>query len=111
MIFFGYKGKIENHDFLPEEECRRLFLESQATGDIDLVTQRNMFHRRLQWVNDETTLRQHTDDIATERANHLVHSFAQYRTYLSQAEYQVVKPVLPMDVIAAFVYMPKVAQL
>ena len=111
MIFFGYKGKMENHDFIPEKECRQLFLESQATGDIDLVTQRNMFNRRLQWVNDESALRQNTDDIATERANHLVQSFAQYRTYLSEAEYQVVKPVLPMDVIAAFVYMPKVAQL
>lgn len=111
MIFLGYKGKVENHDFLPEEECRSLFLESQATGDIDLVTQRNTFKRRLEWVVDETTLRRHTDDIATERANNLVRSFAQYRTYLSEAEYQVVRPVLPMDVIAAFVYMPKVPQL
>lgn len=111
MIFLGYKGKVENHDFLPEEECRSLFLESQATGDIDLMTQRNTFKRRLEWVADETTLRRHTDDIATERANNLVRSFAQYRTYLSEAEYQVVRPVLPMDVIAAFVYMPKVPQL
>ncbi|MDO4158886.1 MAG: helicase-related protein [Prevotellaceae bacterium] len=110
MIFLGYKGRVENHNFIPEDECRKLFLESQATGDIDLVTQRNMFNRRLEWVNDETTLRLNTDDLATERANHLVHSFAQYHTYLSEAEYQVVKPVLPMDVIAAFVYMPRVAK-
>ena len=75
------------------------------------MTQRNTFKRRLEWVVDETTLRRHTDDIATERANNLVRSFAQYRTYLSEAEYQVVRPVLPMDVIAAFVYMPKVPQL
>ena len=110
MIFLGYKGKVENHDYLPEEECRNLFLESQATGDVDLIAQRNTFKRRLEWVNDETTLRQHTDDIATERANNLVRSFAQYRTYLSEAEYQVVSPVLPMDVIAAFVYIPQVPQ-
>lgn len=110
MIFFGYKGKIENHDFISEEECRDLFLNSQATGDIDLATQRNIFKHRLEWINDEVTLRQHTDDTATERAHHLVRSFAQYRTYLSEAEYQVVRPVLPMDVIAAFVYTPKVSQ-
>lgn len=110
MIFFGYKGKIENHDFISEQDCRDLFLNSYATGDIDLATQRNIFNRRLKWINDEGTLRQHTDDTATERANNLVHSFAQYRTYLSEAEYQVVRPVLPMDVIAAFVYIPKVSQ-
>ena len=110
MIFFGYKGKIENHDFISEQDCRDLFLNSYATGDIDLATQRNIFNRRLEWINDEGTLRQHTDDTATERANNLVRSFAQYRTYLSEAEYQVVRPVLPMDVIAAFVYIPKVSQ-
>ena len=111
MIFLGYKGKVENHDFLSEEECRNLFLESQASGDVDFVAQRNIFKRRLEWVDNETTLRLHTDGIATERANNLVRSFAQYRTYLSETEYQVVSPVLPMDVIAAFVYMPKVPQL
>ena len=108
MIFLGYKGKVENHDYLPEEECRNLFLESQATGDVDLIAQRNTFKRRLEWVNDETTLRQHTDDIATERANNLVRSFAQYRTYLSEADSQVVSPVPPMYVISAFVYLPPV---
>ena len=110
MIFFGCKGKIENHDFISEQDCRDLFLNSYATGDIDLATQRNIFNRRMEWINDEGTLRQHTDDTATERANNLVRSFAQYRTYLSEAEYQVVRPVLPMDVIAAFVYIPKVSQ-
>lgn len=111
MIFFGYKGNIDNNEIISEDKCRSLFLDSHATGDIDLATQRNMFNRRLEWVNDETTLRRHTDDTATERANNLVHWFAQYRTYLSEAEYQVVKPILPMDVIAAFVYTPKVPHL
>lgn len=87
------------------------FLDSQPTGDIDLAAQRNIFNRRLEWINNEATLRLHTDDIATERANNLVRSFARYRTYLSESEYQVVKPILPMDVIAAFVYTPKVSHL
>lgn len=107
MIFLGYKGKIENHDFISDEECRKLFLESRATGDIEIAAQRTAFNRRLEWVENETILREHTDDIALERANNLVRSFAQYRTYLTEAEYQVVNPVLPMDVIAAYVYMPK----
>lgn len=111
MIFFGYKGKVDNHDFISEAECQNLFLDSQPTGDIDLAAQRNIFNHRLEWINNEATLRLHTDDIATERANNLVRSFARYRTYLSEAEYQVVKPILPMDVIAAFVYTPKVSHL
>lgn len=25
MIFFGYKGKVDNHDFISEAECQNLF--------------------------------------------------------------------------------------
>jgi hypothetical protein len=38
----------------------------------------------------------------------LVESFTMYRTYLEAKEYQVVEPVLPMDVIAAYVFIPKI---
>lgn len=107
MIFIGYRGKIENHDFLTQDECRQLFFEARATGNIDPATQALTFRRRTEWINDEAVLRQHTDEIALERANKLVQSFAQYRTYLAADSYQVVEPVLPMDIIAAFVYLPK----
>lgn len=107
MIFIGYRGKIDRHDFLTQEECSSLFFEAKASGNIDAGTQALAFRQRTEWINDETLLRNHTDDIALERANRLVESFAKYRTYIAADEYQVVEPVLPMDIIAAFVYLPK----
>lgn len=107
MIFIGYRGKIERHDFLTQEECRKLFFEAKASGNIDAATQALAFRQRTDWINDEALLRNHTDGIALERANCLVESFAKYRTYIAADEYQVVEPVLPMDIIAAFVYLPK----
>lgn len=108
MIFFGYRGRIENREFISDDECRKLFLEAKATADVDLTMQRMRYNRSLQWVADEDTLRAYTDETALERANKLVQSFAKYRTYLASTEYQVVKPVLPMDVIAAYVFLPNV---
>lgn len=108
MIFIGYRGRIDNHDFLTQEECRHLFFETKATGNIDADTQALTFRTRTEWINDDTLLRSHTDEIALERANRLVESFARYRTYVAADEYQVVEPVLPMDIIAAFVYLPKI---
>ncbi len=110
MIFIGYRGRIERHDFLSQEECRRLFFEAKATGNIDAETQALTFRTRTEWINDESLLRLHTDEIALERANRLVESFARYRTYAAADEYQVVEPVLPMDIIAAFVYLPKIGK-
>ena len=108
MIFVGYRGKIENHDFLTQEEAKQLFLHSTASGDMDLPTQKTLLSNAIRWINNETELRQHTDEIALERASHLVEAFAKYRTYLKASEYQVVEPVLPMDVIAAYLFVPKI---
>lgn len=107
MIFVGYRGKIDNHDFLTQEEAKQLFLNAQASGSMDLPTQKTMLNNAIHWITDENTLRQHTDEIALERASHLVDAFSKYRTYLKASEYQVVEPVLPMDVIAAYLFVPK----
>ena len=107
MIFFGYRGNIENHDFLSQEDSKLLFLAAQASGNIDSLSQSVIFNNELQWARDEAGLRRHTDDLAMERANHLVNAFTEYRTYLNAAEYQVVEPVLPMDMIAAYIFLPK----
>lgn len=108
MIFIGYRGNIENHNFLSQEDAAEIFLKAKAAGNTDLLSQKQLFSRSLQWIYDINTLRSHTDDIATERANNLVNAFTKYRTYVSSSEYQVVEPILPMDIIAAYVYLPKI---
>ena len=107
MIFIGYRGDIEKHDFITQDEARKIFLDSTASGSIDLVSQKTILNSSINWIDDIQTLRKHTDDIALERASHLVDAFTRYRTYLSSSEYQVVEPVLPMDVIAAYLFIPK----
>lgn len=107
MIFVGYRGKVEDRDFLTDEEARAIFLDAKSSGNLDLPYQQMQYAQSVQWTYDEKTLREYTDDIALERAGHLVNTFTQYRKYLNSAEYQVVEPVLPMDVIAAYVFVPK----
>ena len=108
MIFVGYRGNIENHEYLSQEECQKLFLTAKASGNIEAVAQKQLFERSTEWINDEQTLRLHTDGIALERARHLIEAYSQYRTFLTAAEYQVAEPVLPMDVIAAYVFIPRI---
>ena len=106
MIFLGYRGQIDNHDFLLQDEARDLFLNTKASSNIELPAQKLLFSNAIRWINDESELRLHTDRIALERANHLVEAFAKYRSYINSTEYQVVEPVLPMDVIAAYLFVP-----
>lgn len=109
MIFLGYRGNIDRHDFLSQDEARDLFMKARAVADTDILAQRRLFDGTMQWTLDESTLRRHTDDIAIERANHLVEAFTKYKAYrLGENQYQVVEPVLPMDVVAAYVFLPKI---
>lgn len=108
MIFIGYRGNIDRHDFISTEECKKLFFEAKASENIDPAVQAAQFAKLTGWVDNEEVLRTHTDEIALDRANRLVESFAKYRTYLNSAQYQVIEPVLPMDVIAAFVFLPSI---
>lgn len=108
MIFIGYRGNIESHDYLTQAEAKEIFLSARAAADTDIISQRRVFASTLAWTSDDKALRQHTDSIALERAQHLVDAFTRYRTYLSSNEYQVVEPVLPMDIIAAYVFIPKI---
>ena len=107
MIFIGYRGKVEDKDFLSSKEAHDLFLDAKASGNVELTAQQMLYSQSVQWTYNEKTLRKYTDDIALERAGKLVKTFTEYRTYLKTTEYQIVEPVLPMDVIAAYVFVPK----
>ncbi|MCR5568789.1 MAG: hypothetical protein K6G31_05890 [Paludibacteraceae bacterium] len=109
MIFIGYRGNIADKDFFgSQDECRELFLNAKASGDTELAVQKRTFKSCIEWTNSMESLRQYTDDIAVERANHLVSAFTQYRSYVNAGDYQVAEPVLPMEVIAAYVFTPKI---
>ncbi len=109
MIFVGYRGNIEKHDFLTQDEARELFLNAKASGSTDITSQKMLFTRAMQWTENLKEFRSHTDEIALERASHLVDAFSRYRSYVAATDYQVVEPVLPMDVIATYLFIPKLA--
>ena len=106
MIFFGYQRTIDKEQFIDREQCRDLFFNARSKEDLPIGEQRQLFDRYTSWVRDEKTLRLHTDALALTKAQELVEAHKQYRTYLQGENYMVVEPVLPMDVIACYVYLP-----
>lgn len=106
MIFMGYEGEIEDNNFLDPQRAKELFLNAKAAKNSTDIQQRQDFKDLLGWTNNECDVHKYTDQLALERAQKLVDSFAQYRKYEQSPEYQVVEPVLPMDIVAAYIYVP-----
>ena len=65
-------------------------------------------NEEMQWVKDETSFRKQTDEVALERAHHLVESHTRFKKLVSGNKYKVVEPVLPMDVLGIYILLPEV---
>ena len=49
------------------------------------------------------------DDLAIERANHLVESHERFRKVVSAGDkFKAVEPILPMDVLGVYILLPKI---
>ena len=81
-------------------------MNARASKNLDLPYQQTMFDQSVRWTYSEDFMHAYTDNIALERAQKLVESFSKYRHYINSNTYQVVEPVLPMDVIAVYVFIP-----
>lgn len=110
MWLWGYEGDISQHHFLNKEEALRLLMTVKASQNLDLPQQTFWLDEEMAWVNDEALFRKQTDDVALERAEHLVESHTRFRKLVSGSKYKVVEPVLPMDVLGIYILLPETKQ-
>lgn len=104
MLIWGYRGDPEDNDFLTSEEARILLNETTPAGS-ELTLE-----RRQRLVTDTTdrlgSLRPRFDALAGERCQQLVEAHERFCKLVSKSSYQVVYPVLPMDVLGIYVLLP-----
>lgn len=108
MWLWGYEGEVNEKKFIAKEKAMDLLMTIKATQNLEQPEQVHWLQEEMQWVNDETVFRQHTDEVALERANHLVESHTRFKKLVSGNKYKVVEPVLPMDVLGVYILLPEV---
>ena len=106
MWLWGYEGEIGERIFIDKEKAMYLLTNARAAENIDTGEQAYWLNEEMAWVNDEKKFRSITDHVALERAEHLVQSHARVRRLVGGIKYKVVEPVLPMDVLGLYVFLP-----
>ena len=104
MLVWGYRGDPSANDFLTPDEARSL-LTSVTPGGPELALERR------QRLIDETAaatdiLRPQFDLLAEERCKQLVEAHERFCELIDRRRYQVVYPVLPMDILGIYVVLP-----
>jgi len=107
MWLWGYKGALENKLFFDGDEALSLLMNTKATQNLEKHEQEYWLNQEMQWIKDEKLFRQITDEVALQRANNLVKSHTSFRKLVSGSNYKVVEPVLPMDVLGVYIFLPQ----
>ena len=108
MWLWGYEGEINQKQFIVGKPALNLLMDIKATQNMEQPEQVYWLEEEMQWVRDEILFREHTDAVALERANHLVESHSRFRKLVSGNKFNVVEPVLPMDVLGVYILLPEI---
>jgi superfamily II DNA or RNA helicase len=106
MLLWGWSGLPDEGKFLTHEQANALLTNSKPTSTLS--------HPAIQGFleNDLTLLDQlHTqlDQTAEDRCAQLVAAHHRFSALLDKQRFQVVYPVLPMDVLGLYILLPEVA--
>ena len=103
LMLWGYKGAPEDNNFINEEQCLEL-LQSLPEAEVPMAQRRDMMELAIEDIANNTEM---INDIARSRAINLVEAHDRFRVAVKGKQYQVVEPILPMDVMGIFILMPK----
>ena len=108
MWLWGYEGEVHQKQFIEKEIAMNLLMNVNPTQNMEEGEKAYWLNEEMAWVLDEKSFREQTDDVALERANHLVESHIRFKKLVSGNKYKVVEPVLPMDVLGVYILLPEV---
>jgi superfamily II DNA or RNA helicase len=104
MLIWGYRGAPEENDFLSPTEARELLLSAKPAGD-ELALERRQ--RLITDAADSTDkLESQFEGLAEDRCKQLVEAHERFCELVDKRRYQVVYPVLPMDILGIYVLLP-----
>ncbi len=103
MLVWGYRGTPSQRDFLTIEQAKELVGVARASADLTKEARTGFLENELGQLG---ALRPDFDKVAEERSKHLVEAHERFSQFMDQKQFQVVYPVLPMDVLGIYVLLP-----
>lgn len=103
MLVWGYRGSPKDGNFLSNDEAVKLLHQARPAGDLTPQARENFFDNELKLVGH---LRKEFDAVAEERNKHLVEAHERFSRFFRAGRFEVVYPVLPMDILGLYVLLP-----
>jgi superfamily II DNA or RNA helicase len=107
MLLWGYAGSEGSREILGHNEAKQLLDTVRASSDLSRESRANFLTQELSLL---TQLESEFATIAEQQSKRLVEAHERFSALIDKNTFQVVYPVLPMDLLGMYVLLPEVAQ-
>jgi superfamily II DNA or RNA helicase len=104
MLVWGYRGSPNDGNFLSNDAAMSLLQSAHPAGDLTSQSRDNFFDNETKLLGQ---LRKQFDAVAEERNKKLVEAHERFSRFFRAGRYEVVYPVLPMDIMGLYILIPE----
>lgn len=104
MLLWGWRGTPQQKEFLDHAEAKKLLSEVRASSDLTPQARAGFLENELQLL---ASLRAEFDAVAEQQSKRLVDAHERFSALMDRQRFQVVYPVLPMDLLGVYVLLPE----
>ncbi len=103
MLVWGYRGSGTDGDYLTSIEAKELLMSAQPTSNLTPQARSSFLENECRQLE---SLEQQFDHVAEDRSQNLVDAHERFSKLMDRKRFQIVHPVLPMDVIGVYILLP-----
>jgi hypothetical protein len=103
MILWGWRGTPEQKEIIDHAQAKALLTAARATSDLSPPARANFLDNELKLL---ASLNAELDIVAERQSKQLVEAHERFSALMDHRRFQVVYPVLPMDILGIYILLP-----
>jgi hypothetical protein len=107
MLLWGWRGTPQEYEYLDHLEAKELLSDVRASSNLSPEARAGFLENELTLMD---SLAPQFDVIAEEQSKRLVAAHERFSNLMDKQRFQVVYPVLPMDLLGIYILLPEEAQ-
>ena len=104
MLLWGWRGSPGNPELVSHDQAHELLRNVRASSNMSLEARKSFLHNELQALD---CLDGRIEELAEEQSERLVAAHERFSSLMDKKRFQVVYPVLPMDLIGIYTLLPE----
>jgi hypothetical protein len=104
MILWGWEGTPQKREFLNHQQAKALLTVARASSDLSVPARASFLENEIKILE---SLKKEFETVAESQSKKLVAAHERFSALMDADRFQVVYPILPMDLLGVYVLLPE----